>query len=369
MTDSSASLSHTPKLIYPLGVTQLCGLCEFNDQFLCLDRIHGYVVKLDPHTDNTTVLNTSHTAIFRDANSISYDGEWLWYTKGDRIYRCSLSDWAPQFVADLPDRVEGIGVWQQTLYVSSERRNVIFVLNAETGQYITQFRAPGVGLENITVDGDRLWICDREEQTIFCLDRATGEELFSLLTPFENPTGMAVLETDGGDRGELWVLYSGDERFIKDEPNSADPYRLAVRDRSRLQRLTYQRHHPEHRSYTRSTGYRVEMCYVEELAPLDPMVLKQVEWRIALPSSSDRQQVISLEPFGLPYTEEEQDGQRVAVFRFDELTEHTRHVFGWRAVLDLYSIKYQVLPQDVEEEQILSPDFDRYLVDNEELSM
>ena len=364
----SNSFSATPKLTYPIGVTQLYGLCGMDDQFLCLDRIHGYVVKIDPLTDNTSILNINHTSIFRDANSISYDGQWLWYTKGDRVYRCTLGTWAPEFVADLPDRVEGIGVWGQTLYVSSERRGVIFVLNGETGQYITQFRSPGVGLEGITVDQDRLWVCDREEQTIFCLDRATGEELFSLLTPFENPTGVAVIETQG-DRGQFWVLYSGDERFIKDDPNSSDPYRLAIRDRSRLQRLSYQRHHPPHRSYTRSSGYRVEMCYVEELSPLDPMILNQVEWRIALPSNSDRQRVISVEPFGVPYTEEEQDGQRVAVFRFDELTENTRHVFGWRAVLDLYSIKYQVLPQDVQEEEPLPPGFDRYLVDNEDLSM
>jgi transglutaminase-like putative cysteine protease len=348
-------------------VTQLYGLCGYGDQFLALDRIHGYVIRLDPNTDNTTVLNTTHTHIFRDANSLSYDGKWLWYTKGDRLYRCGLGVWQPEFIADLPDRGEGIAVWGTTVYVTCERRSVIYVLNGETGQVITQFRSPGVGLEGLAVDEDRLWVCDREEQTIFCLDRATGEQRFSLLTPFENPTGVAVIEAQG-DRGQLWVLYSADERFIKDDPNSSDPYRLAVRDRSRFQRLSYQNLAPDHRPHTLSSGYRVEMCYVEELSFLDPITLKDVEWRIALPSCSDRQKVISVEPFGVPFTEEEQEGQRVAVFRFDQLTEQTRHIFGWRAVLELYSIKYQVLPQDVQEEP-LPEGFERYLSDNEDLSM
>ena len=366
MTNSSPDpISLAPALLYPIGVTQLCGLCWYQGKFLSLDRIHGYVVAIDPQTDSTTVLNPLHTHLFRDANSLSHDGTHLWYTKGDRVYRCTLEDWSPELVSTLPDRGDGMGSLGKTIYVSCERRGVIFVVNSSNGQLITQFRTPGVGLESLTVADDCLWICDREEQTVFCLDRATGEERFSLLTPFENPTGIGL----DLHNAQLWVLYSGDQRFIKDDPNSSEPYRLAVRDRSRLQPLHYRQCNVStHRPFTLSNGYRVEMCYVEELAPLDPMILKNVEWRVALPSNSDRQRVISIEPFGLPYTEVEQDGQRVAVFHFEELTEQTRHIFGWRAVLDLYSIKYQVLPQDVRDEP-LPEGFDRYLVDNEDLSM
>lgn len=362
----SSSINPSPQLVYPIGVTQLYGLSWFEGRFFCLDRIHGYVVTIDPTTDSTQILNHDHAHLFRDANSLTYDGTYLWYTKGDRVYRCTLDDWQPSLVAELPDRGEGIGIWGETLYVTCERRKAIFVVNAGTGKVITYFRSPGVGLENMTVTEDCLWVCDREEQTVYCLDRAMGEEIFSFLTPFEYPAGITPVPQADGTQ-QLWVLYSGDEMFIKDEPNSSEPYRLAVRDRSRLQPLHYQRDPDRH--CTRSNGYRVEMCYVEELAPLDPMVLNQVEWRIALPADTDRQRVVSIEPFGLPFTEEIQDGQRVAVFRFDQLTEHTRHVFGWRVVLDLYGIKYQVLPQDVTEDPLPEGYGERYLIDNEDLSM
>ena len=98
--------------------------------------------------------------------------------------------------------------------------------------------------------------------------------------------------------------------------------------------------------------------------------LHNVEWRIALPADTLRQRVRHVEAIGHPFTEEVQDGQRVAVFKFDELTPHQGGLVGWKAVIEMYSIKYTLSPADVEEVPPLSEEFQqRYLVDDDDLAM
>lgn len=112
------------------------------------------------------------------------------------------------------------------------------------------------------------------------------------------------------------------------------------------------------------------MTYVEELAPLDPIELKNLEWRMALPAQTHRQKVHKVEPIGLPFTEIIEDGERVAVFKFDTLTEHSRCIFGWKALIEVWGIKYNLTPRDCEKLPEMPPDYgDRYLVDNDNLAM
>jgi hypothetical protein len=55
-----------------------------------------------------------------------------------------------------------------------------------------------------------------------------------------------------------------------------------------------------------------------------------------------------VEPIGLPFTEEEIEGSRVAVFKFDTLKTNERHLFGWKALIEVRGIKYRLMPRDVE---------------------
>ena len=65
-----------------------------------------------------------------------------------------------------------------------------------------------------------------------------------------------------------------------------------------------------------------------------------------------------------------ENGQRVAVFKFDTLTEHTRCIFGWKAVIEVFSIKYRLTPRNCENLPELPPDYgNRYLIDDDELAM
>jgi transglutaminase-like putative cysteine protease len=112
------------------------------------------------------------------------------------------------------------------------------------------------------------------------------------------------------------------------------------------------------------------MSYVEELLPLDDVDLANLEWRIALPAETPRQRLRQVEPVGLPFVEEVQDGQRVALFKLDSLKAHERQIFGWKALLEVRGIRYQVHPEMLDHAPALSPEFQaRYLVDDDELAM
>ncbi|MGA1473739.1 MAG: hypothetical protein ACO4AI_00990 [Prochlorothrix sp.] len=146
VASSAVSSALHSSIIYPLSVARLCGLGVWQDQFVSLDRFQGYVVQIDPRTDEVRILNRQQVDVFRDSNGLTVQGDTLWFTKGTRVYSCDLQTWETTYVAEVRDRAEGIAIAGKTLYVSNSRLGLIFVVSAVHGNVITQFRAPGVGV-------------------------------------------------------------------------------------------------------------------------------------------------------------------------------------------------------------------------------
>ena len=370
--DLASSVPPKPNLaatIRPIGASALQGIAFWGETLIAIDATSGYLLQIERNSNNTKILNPSRDLDFSDATGLALSGETLWLTLRDSVYFCQLnSDLTPQHFVTLPYIANGVAVRDSTIYITSKKAGYIFVYNRDTGREITRLYAPGVGAENITVRDEELWVSDADEQTVYCLDRATGEIQFSLLTPFENPTGLAFYTDPQTGKDVLYVAYASEEPYIRDNPNADPNYELQYRDRTFIHPLYFS--YNAERRYALSNGFLIEMSYVEELSPLDDVELKDVEWRIALPSETDRQKVRKVEPVGLPFTEEIQDGQRVAVFKFDTLKPGERHLFGWKALLEVWSIKYRLTPRDVEKLPDLPPELQsRYLVDNDDLAM
>ncbi len=355
--------------IRPIAASALHGIAFWGERLIAIDATNGYLLQIDPKDDNTKILNSSRELDFTSATGLAIDRDTIWLAWNDRVYFGQLNgELNMQHFVTLPYRVDGVAIKDSTVYITCHKAGYIFIYSRDTRREITRLYAPGIGVENITVRDEELWVCDREEQTVYCLDRATGDIQFSILTPFENPTGLTFYHDPETGKDILYVAYSSDEPYIRDNPNANPNYELQYRDRTFIHPL-YFHVQPDNR-YALSNGYLIEMSYVEELSPLEDVELKDVEWRIALPSETDRQKVRKIEPVGIPFTEEIQDGERVALFKFDILKPGERHLFGWKALLEVRSIKYRFTPRDVEKLPELSPEFQtRYLVDNDELSM
>jgi transglutaminase-like putative cysteine protease len=368
---SSRSSKRHPWLrtIRPISASALKGIAFYQEKLLAIDATSGYLLQIDPYSDNTTILNPERELDFLDASGLAIAGDTLWLTQHNSVYFCKLNgSLSPQHFVTLPYLVDGVAVKDSTIYVTCQKAGYILIFSQNTAREITRLYAPGVGVENITVRGEELWVSDTTEQTVYCLDRATGEIQYSVLTPFESPTGLAFYTDPQTGEEILFVAYADEEPYIRDNPNAEPNYELQYRDRTFIHPLYF--HYDPQQRYTLSNGYLIEMSYVEELSPLEDVELENVEWRIALPAETDRQKLRKIEAVGRPFTEEVQDGQRVAVFKFDTLKAGERHLFGWKALLEVWSIKYRLTPRDVENIPELSADFQsRYLVDNDQLAM
>ncbi|MFE4105088.1 transglutaminase domain-containing protein [Almyronema epifaneia] len=371
LAELQSELTHaeaSQNLIRPVGAYALHGITVCDQQLLAIDALRGYLLRIDPTTSNATIINGRSTEPFLDATGIALWEDTLWVARGHELLSCSRHQLEPQLFTTLPYPINGVAVWGTTLYVTCQKAGYIFVLNRETGRQITKFPAPGIGVENITVWEEYLWLCDQTEQTVYCLDRATGDVLMSVLTPFASPTGIAVLPNAKPDSGKLWVAYTFEEPYIRDDPNSENPHQLTFRDRTFIHALQFC--FKPANNCTLSNRYLLEMCYVEEIAPLDELQLNQLEWRMALPATTDRQAVRHVEPIGLPFTLEHENGQSIAVFKFDQLHPHESHIFGWKALIEVGGIKYQLTPRQLEKSPPLSTEFrQRYLIDDDELAM
>ncbi|NOK70971.1 MAG: transglutaminase [Chloroflexi bacterium AL-N10] len=355
--------------IRPISASSLHGIAFKGNKLLAIDSVGGYLLEIDPQTHNTTIINCDRWSDFVGTTGIAISDDTLWFTADDSVYFCALDTLdKPELFVRLSYPINGVAVQEKTVYITCHRTGDILVYSRETAKQITRFYAPGIGIENIAVKGEELWISDTLEQTVYCLDRATGEIIFNVLTPFECPTGLTFYINPITGEETLYVAYSNQEPYIRDNPNAEPNYELQYRDSTFIHPL-YFKYFPD-RHYALSNGYLIELSYVEEISPLDPVELENLEWRIALPAETSRQKIKEVEAIGIPFREEIQDGQRVAVFTFDKLTNNSRHIFGWKALMEVWSIKYQLTPKDCEKlpplPQDLSP---RYLIDDDNLAM
>ena len=357
------------KTIRPIAASSIYGIVFHEGLIWAIDSRNGYLLQIDPHTDNTTILNTRNWSDFIGATGLAITDDILWFTNRECVYCCSLvtKDFEPQLFLRLDRDIDGIAVFSSTIYLTSHKQSKIFVYDRDRRSQITFFYAPGIGQENITIKGEEIWLTDTLEQTVYCLDRATGETIFNVLTPFQSPTGLAF-DRDSEGKETLYVAYADREIYIRDNPNAEPNYELQYRDRTFIHPLYF--YYNREQNYALSNGYLVEMSYTEEISPLDPIELEDLEWRIALPAETQRQKIREVSAIGLPFSEEVKDGQRIAVFKFDRFNSEQRYVFGWKAILEVWSIKYQFQPFHCEEiPQLNEEDRQKYLTDNDNLAM
>jgi transglutaminase-like putative cysteine protease len=368
--DLDASVKSVRKTIRPIAASSIYGIVFHQGLLWAIDSRNGYLLQIDPLTDNTTILNTNYWSDFLGATGLAITDDILWFTKRERVYCCSLitGDFEPQLFLKLDYDIDGISVWESTVYLTCRKMGQILIYDRERRTKITHFYAPGIGAENITVKAEEIWLTDTIEQSVYCLDRATGETKFSVLTPFESPTGLTFHTDTATGKETLYVAYADQEVYIRDNPNAEPNYELQYRDCTFIHPLYF--HYNSAKKYARSNGYLVEMSYTEEISPLDPITLENLEWRIALPAETDRQKIREVSAIGLQFTEEVKDGQRIAVFKFPQFNSEKRYIFGWRAIVEVWSIKYQIKPRDCENIPRLPAQFDqKYLVDDDNLAM
>ncbi|MBD2682914.1 MULTISPECIES: transglutaminase domain-containing protein [Nostoc] len=356
-------------IIRPCCFGNLQGLAAYKeDQFLILDGDKGYIATVDS-SNNTTIINSGQTDYFRYASGLDYYHHQIWYTKNKRVLRIQ-DDFSsePEVFAVLNPRVSGVVVTKTEVYVVTTTNRIYVFENTQsagTPQPIREYDSPGADVDDITFHDGHLWVCDSAEQTIYCLDPNTGKVKYNFLVPFESPKGIAF------SKDQLYVGYSNEEAVIKDD-GAGETLDLVMKKKSRnfIHRLLFQ--HNENKHYTMSRGYLIEASYMEEIDPIRDAqdIDEPFEWWMSLPNATERQEVVEIHSIGKDFTIQQEDDQKYAVFKFKRLNLRDRHVFGWKALLKVHAIKYNLTPADVDEHLELPDDMkDRYLKDDDNLAM
>ncbi|GAB1537849.1 hypothetical protein NUACC21_05040 [Scytonema sp. NUACC21] len=220
------------RTIRPHSAAALCGIAFLQDTLIAIDTAKGLLLSIDPSSDNTRILNPHQVREFTYVTGLAIWDDALWVTRDNSVYLCQVTSLGLQHFATLPYTADGIAVWESTVYISCQKLGEILVFDRNTRKQITRFYAPGVGVENLAVDEETLWVCDRTEQTVYCLDRATGEVQFSVLTPFEAPSGIAIHKDSQTGEKTLYVAYASEEPYVRDNPNADPGHELSYRDRT-----------------------------------------------------------------------------------------------------------------------------------------
>jgi hypothetical protein len=163
------SLQHST--IRPIGVYALSGLAADSAGLLAVDAVRGYLLAVNPLTNNTIILNPHYVSSWIGVNGLTLWQENFWYAKGQEVIYCDRHTLIPTVFTRLPYPVTGVAIWETIVYVSCQKSGYIHLFDRASGEPLARIPQPGIGTETLTIFKDQLWVCDRAEQTVYCLDR------------------------------------------------------------------------------------------------------------------------------------------------------------------------------------------------------
>ncbi|HYN55957.1 MAG TPA: transglutaminase-like domain-containing protein [Motilibacterales bacterium] len=365
------------RYIRPLAGREIRGVAWVGADLLVLDAPTGRIALVNPGTDGTQVVNDPMAEPFVGAGGLALDDGMVWFTTAAGLHRARWSDptgdaatprlAGPELVLPL-EGATAVAVRGSRVHLVRGRTLEVREVSA-IGTVVASVELHGIGAKGIAATADALWLCDDLEQTVYCLDPVTLATRFMVVTPLERPTAIAARRVPGDASDTLHVAYYENEPYLKDNPWVDPSWEVRYRDRALIHQLRV--HHDPVARRAWSTGHRIQMHYYVDLEPdADVEPLADVQWRMSLPIESPRQRMVSVEPIGLPFELVEEAGQPVAVFTIPRVDAGTRLILGWRATLEVFSIKHLLSAADLADAPALSPEMAaRYLIDDEDLDL
>ncbi|MBN1885551.1 MAG: transglutaminase [Candidatus Krumholzibacteriota bacterium] len=305
----------------PLRVSHPTGVAFDGSRLWVADRSTDRFYGIDPA--NGAVLD-SLVAPGYFPSGLAWDGKLLWSTDpaDGRIYATDPSNgFTVRSIESPTPSPTGIAWDGAYLWICDNRTDVIARIDPGDGTTIRSFRAPASDSRSLAFDGERLWCSDRIRDRIYLVDPASGLVLVTLDAPGPYTWGLAWMD------GELVCADYEDDLL----------YRLVVRD---------------DRQYAISSPRRAVVDFTTEADVLGPGTIVSLEVCYAVPRDRENQTLLSPPRFVPEPDRFETDrwGQRVAVFRFENLTAASSVEVAMQAEIETSAIRWFVFPGDVGEE-------------------
>jgi hypothetical protein len=351
------------KTYRPFFFESLSGItCVGVNKILLCDRSRGMLTEVDLITETETFKKRYDVNDYAEVNSICYyEGE-LYSVYQNCIYIAEYNGQEdvlnPELWICLPDRgdLTGIAVTAEKVYLVTKNQSIL-CCDRQTKEVNQIGEVPGIGtVDDLCYFQGNLLIVDSKEQTVYVFELENRKFLYEILTPFENPTGIAVVYHEKAGRDVLYVSYSRPSFEVYDTGDSEFKLKIdtPVPDNF-IYPLVYRC--DRDKKAVLSNGFLLEMYYVRKLHALPEVAkkykkVKNIEWKISLPIDSDRQKLLSFEPIGdfSMRVEEiaEEDNRKMAVFSIPKLKlKKERRVFGWKALIEVHGIKYFLQEEEV----------------------
>lgn len=373
------------KAYRPFFFKNLSAITSLGDNHLLLcDRDRGMLTEVNLARETEFFEKQYNVNDYAGCESICYYNGYLYSVYGNRIYlaeyHIQTQHLRPRVLTSIPDcdRLKGIAVTAEKIYLVTDKNILI------GDKHNLEFEAIGelsnVGrISDLCYFQDNLLIVDEQRQVVIIFSLEKGKAIAEILTPFESPTGLTAVYHEQAKKEVLYLSYSKPSFEVYKPDNDGVQLDLdtSVWDNF-IYPLIY--HYDRDKKAVISNGYLIEMYYVRKLHALldvadNYQAVENLEWKIALPKNSDRQQVIAVEPIGsfpMKIIEKNADSKsKVAVFSIPKIELETeRRVFGWKATIQTYNLKYFVGEEEIGalgEEELIN--FSQYLKKQPKLNL
>ena len=376
------------KAYRPFFFKKIADIVDIHDtqdtRVLLSDKERGLLTEVELISEIESFKKKYNVEDFAHVESICYYDGQIYSVSGNKIYRSNYQtkkeELTSELLAEIPDcsDLTGISVTDSKIYLATKNKSILSY-DRENEEVETLGKSQGIGLDDLCYHESQLFLVDSQEQTVYVFDLKRREFIYEILTPFENLTGITSVYHQELNQKVLYVAYSRPSFEVYDTGDSEFKLKIdtPVRDNF-IYPLLF--HHDDEKKAVLSNGFIVEMYYVEKLHALPEIAekyrtVKDIEWKISLPITTDRQEVIEIQPLGnfdmRIETIAAEENRPVAVFSIPEIDLETeRRVFGWKALVKMYGIRYCLDPGDIREiSETELNQYTPYLINEHKLDM
>ena len=334
------------------------GIGDTNSSFACPGHFPTglafdgqYLWNADRQTDSLYQIDPTSGEIIKTLNApgyqiadLAYDGQMLWCLDIEEglIYRLDPQTGINEKTIYAPcDRPRGMAFDGQYLWLSDIRGDELLQISTEDGTTINSFKAPAGNIEGLAFDGTYLWAADRSADKIYLVEPETGQVIFFFEAPGKFARGLAF----------------GSKYLWNCDYQSDSIYSIIIKDDEILSRRD-EKHQ--------------KLQYVEQVRNYGPGDLLDLEIYMAVPHSRDNQDIIGEISYNPQPDEFRNDkwGQKVAVWKYDQLTAGQAVEPEMTVESKLYAITYYVYPEQVGTLEDIPADIKKlYLSDDSKFGM
>ena len=332
------------------------------DTIYYVDDIKGTLNRISVVSqENIGIVNHLSFTAFQNSTALWVEASTIQYAAMNKLITLRIDDGKVHQLSSLilkeMDQIIGIE-HQQGLCFMADRNGMIAVY--DDNMVKVKSWDLNININSMTFHRDEqtegLYFLDEMNRSVYVYD-LQGNHLFSITLPHEGATSIASVFSSRAKEPMLYISYVRKTWEIYDDvnPESEDASSLNIQVDKKALNVFFEPLCYKHKilknnnSLCLSNGYRVEFKYFSMLLPIQEVATQfkklKPSVRMCIPINTERQTVVSIDSLGQVHGNliKDDDGEDIIEFTFPNMNmDQQRVVFGYKAVVDLYNIRYLI---------------------------